>query len=104
MTPVVSLLLLTSMSLIAAGFGLLFTARHDELRELSPAELSTSAPVVRSCWARIHERICAQSRRGRHPRPRSLRRSPAMLQAAERSASRATFAGRVSQLGSDKPG
>jgi hypothetical protein len=50
MTPVVSLLLLTSMSLIAAGFGLLFTTRHDELRELSPAELSTSAPVARGCW------------------------------------------------------
>ena len=100
----VSILLFVSLSLMAAGLLVILGGAREEWRELSPAELSTSAPVVRSCWARIHERICAQSRRGRHPRPRSLRRSPAMLQAAERSASRATFAGRVSQLGSDKPG
>lgn len=102
--PAVSILLFVSLSLMAAGLLVILGGARDELRELSPAELSTSAPVVRSRWARLHERICAHSRRGLHPRRRPGSRSPVMLQAAERSASRATFAGRVSQLGNDKPG
>ncbi len=96
MTPVVSLLLLTSMSLIAVGFGLLFTARHDELRELSPAELSTSAPVVRSCWARVQ--AIAARRAVPVRRRRASGGREAVLEMAEISAARTLFAGRVSDL------
>ena len=102
MTPVVSLLLLTSMSLIAAGFGLLFTTRHDELCELSPAELSTSAPVARSCWARVQAmtvRRAAPVRRRRSSGPRE-----AMFEMAEISAARTLFAGCVADLYRSEPG
>ncbi len=95
MASIVSLLLLMSMSLIVAGVALLFTVNHDE-RELSPAELSTSAPIVRGCWSRLQSlaaRRVVPVRRRRSASPRE-----AMLEMAEISAARRLFAGRVSAL------
>jgi hypothetical protein len=95
MASIVSLLLLMSMSLIVVGFGLLFTVNHDE-RELSPAELSTSAPIVRGCWSRLQAlaaRRVLPVRRRRSTRPRA-----AVIEMAEISAARTLFAGRVSAL------
>jgi len=96
MTPVVSLLLLMSMSLIAVGFGLLFSTRQDELRELSPAELSTSAPVTRSCWSRVQALTARRAAPVRARRPSGPRE--AVLEMAEISAGRTLFAGCVADL------
>ena len=97
------LLLLASLTLMFAGLVLLIEREHAELRELSPAELSTSAPVARSCWARIQERV----RDWRAPRPRrrlrSFGRPGVMLGMAEISAARTVFCGRIADLGS-RPG
>lgn len=104
MTLVVSLLLLMSLMLIAVGFGLLFAADHDGLREFSPAELSTSAPVVRGCWTRVqalagHARRFAPARRRRPSGPRE-----AVVEIAEISAARTLFAGHVADLLRSGPG
>ncbi|HEY0136846.1 MAG TPA: hypothetical protein VGB85_22345 [Nannocystis sp.] len=97
------LLLLASLSLMFAGLVLLIEREHDELSELCPAELSTSAPVPRSCWERIQERV----RHWRAPQPRRRRRSggprQVVLEMAEISAARRLFCGRVADLGS-RPG
>lgn len=97
MTPVV--LLFMSMSLIAVGLVLLLPAGHDELREFSPAELSTSAPVARSargCWSRVQAitaRRVAPVRRRRPSGPRDV-----VLELAEISAARTMYAGCVPDL------
>ena len=99
MTPTVSLLLFTSISLMLAGLVLLLGPTHDELQELSPADLSTSAPAVRSCWARLHD-IAAHARRAAHPRKRRVLPSPreVVLEMAEISAARTVLRGRISDL------
>ncbi len=102
--PAFSLLLFVSLSLMAAGLFLIVGGAREELRELCPAELSTSAPVARSCWSRMHERLSAQLRRLRHARRRLTPSRSSMLAFAELSASRTIFAGRVSQLRSPTPG
>ena len=99
MTPTVSLLLFTSISLMLAGLVLLLGPTHDQLRELSPAELSTSAPAVRSCWARLYD-LAAHARRAAHPRRRRVLPGPreVVLEMAEISAARTVFCGRISDL------
>lgn len=102
MSPVISLLLMMSLSLIAVGYVLLFTARHDELREFSPAELSTSAPVPRSCWARVQAvaaRRVVPVRRRRPSGPREV-----VLELAEISAARTMYAGRVPDMSRSESG
>ena len=99
---IAALLLLASLSLMFAGLVLLTERDGDELRELSPAELSTSAPVPRGCWERIHACV----RRWRAPQPRRRRPSgprAVVLEMAEISAARTLFCGRVADLGS-RPG
>ena len=102
--PAFSILLFVSLSLMAAGLFLIVGGVREELRELSPAELSTSAPVVRSCRSRLHEHMIAQLRRLRYARRRLTPSRSSMLAFAELSASRKIFAGRVSQLRSPTPG
>jgi len=102
MTLVVSLLLM-SLLLIAVGFGLLFAADRDGLRDFSPAELSTSAPVVRGCWTRV-QALAGQARRfvpARPRRPSGPRE--AVLEIAEISAARRLFSGHVSALLRSEP-
>lgn len=99
MSPTVSLLLFTSLSLMLAGLVLLLGSARDELHELSPAEMSTSAPAVRSCWTRLHE-LAHQARRVAHPRRRRVLSGPraVVLEMAEISAARTVFCGRISDL------
>jgi hypothetical protein len=94
MTPVAPLLFLLSLALIAAGLSLLASVTR-EGRELSPAELSTSAPAVRSCWARMHE-LAARRRAA----PRRVRSGPraVVLEMAEISAARTLLCGRIADL------
>jgi len=105
MSPIVPLLLLASLSLMFAGLVLLIEGGRQDLRELSPAELSTSAPAFRSCWVRIQERAM-QCRKLWQPRPRRLpgRPRPVALVMAEISAARTLFAGRVADLCSSSGG
>ncbi|MBK7827052.1 hypothetical protein [Nannocystis sp.] len=104
MTLVVSLLLLMSLMLIAVGFGLLFAADRDGLREFSPAELSTSAPVVRGCWTRV-QALAGQARRFVPARPRRpAAPREAVLEIAEISAACRLFSGHVSELLRSRPG
>ena len=105
MSPIVPLLLLASLSLMFAGLVLLIEGGREDLRELSPAELSTSAPAVRSCGTRIQERAmhCWKP-----SQPRSRRRLSGprqiVLEMAEISAARTLFVGRVADLCSSSGG
>ena len=96
------LLLLASLSLMFIGLVLLIEREHDVQRELSPAELSTSAPVPRPCWARIQERVWPWRSPSRRRRRASGSRA-VVLETAEISAGRTVFCGRVADLGS-RPG
>lgn len=98
MTPMVSLLLLTSLSMMIGGLALLVGAARDELRELSPAELSTSRPVPRSCRARVQELWATRMRPQRAPRRVPSRPRAAVLELAEVSAARTLLAGRIDEL------
>ncbi len=105
MSPIVPLLLLASLSLMFAGLVLLIEGGREDLREPSPADLSTSAPAFRSCWTRIQERAM-QCWKLTQPRPRRRPRTPppVVRVMAEISAARKVFAGRVADLCSSSGG
>ena len=105
MSPIVPLLLLASLSLMFAGLVLLIEGGREDLPEVSPAELSTSAPAVRSCWARVQERAMHCWKLSQ-PRPRRRPSGPreVVLEMAEVSAARTLFAGRVADLCSSSGG
>ena len=92
-----ALLLFVSLCLMVVGLVLLI--EDDRPRELSAAELSTSAPVVRVGWAQLQARArgCWRARA-----PRSTRGSPGsgarVCEPHDRSASHRLLAGRISTL------
>jgi len=96
------LLLLASLALMFAGLVLLIEGGPEDLRELTPPELSTSAPVARSLRERIQDLVGRCSKLS-PPRPRRsiTRPRPAVLDVldmAEISAGRTLFCGRVADL------
>ncbi len=93
----VSLVLFLSLCLMAVGLVMLTEHDDDELHEPGPAELSTSAPTVHGCWARLH--IRAQQRRpAGQPRRSARPRSRFTSDRADRSAGQRMLAGRISAL------
>ncbi len=98
MTPLASLLLVTSLLMVIGGLALLLSAARDGLRELSPAELSTSRPVAKPCWTRMQELWSARHRPRRAPRRSSSGGRAVVLELAEISAARTLLAGRIADL------
>ena len=92
------LLLLISLLLLSAGFALLLhRAEVEEDMEPSPADLSTSRPAPRSCWAQLRERWQGSARRPRS-RSRTAMAREIMLEMAEVSAARTLLAGCIADL------